>query len=270
MNGALTWYSLLPEHSIDSFEMLADSFIKDHAGARKVQARKTNIFRNAQGESELLREFIRKEMMLLTIVPDEWAAKAFTKGLNQRTFDASQKLKETLAKGWYQEKNKEKSKDDFDIDRRPSRVELVSAMRNIKERRFLKPMRSDPSQRDSNLWCEYHGTNGHRTRDCRHPREEVATLLKNDHLMEFLSDQAKNNYGCSSDNTKPSKARDDPSRLMINMIFGGNEINGVTLSAAKKIKVSVAHSKRLRRVLVDPESSRNIIQWSVLEKAKLT
>jgi len=52
--GALTWYSLLPEHSIDSFEMLADSFIKAHAGARKVQARKADIFRIAQGESELL------------------------------------------------------------------------------------------------------------------------------------------------------------------------------------------------------------------------
>ncbi|XP_070057151.1 uncharacterized protein [Nicotiana tomentosiformis] len=66
--GALTWYSLLPEHSIDSFEMLADSFIKAHVGARKVQARKADIFRISQGESELLREFVirfQKERMLL-------------------------------------------------------------------------------------------------------------------------------------------------------------------------------------------------------------
>ncbi|XP_070050529.1 uncharacterized protein [Nicotiana tomentosiformis] len=56
--GALTWYSMLPEHSIDSFEMLADSFIKAHIGARKVQARKADIFRIAQGESELLLEFV--------------------------------------------------------------------------------------------------------------------------------------------------------------------------------------------------------------------
>ncbi|XP_019241008.1 PREDICTED: uncharacterized protein LOC109220996 [Nicotiana attenuata] len=140
-------------------------------------------------------------------------------------------------------------------------VELVSAMRNIKEARFPKPMRSDPIQRDPNLWCEYHGTNSHRTGDCRHLREEV----------------------------------------------GGNEINGVTFSATKKTKVSMTHSKRLRevaedditfteedtdgllqphndalvislnvldfkikRVLVDPGSSANIIQWRVLEQAKLT
>ncbi|XP_009772653.1 uncharacterized protein [Nicotiana sylvestris] len=91
------------------------------------------------------------------------------------------------------------------------------------------------------------------------------------------------------------------------MIFGGNKINGVTFSAVKKTKVSIIHSKRLRevaedditftekdvyglllsyndalvislnvldfkikRVIVDPESFANIIQWRVLEKAKLT
>ncbi|XP_070054258.1 uncharacterized protein [Nicotiana tomentosiformis] len=165
-------------------------------------------------------------------------------------------------------------------------------------------MRSDSNQRDPNLWCEYHGTNGHRTRDCRYLREEVATLLKNCHLREFLSDRAKNNNSRNRDNTESSKAGEETPCQMINMIFVGNEINGVTFSAEKKTKVSITHSKRLRedditfteedadglllpyndalvislnvldfkikRVLVDPGSSANIIQWRVLEQAKLT
>ncbi|XP_070039470.1 uncharacterized protein [Nicotiana tomentosiformis] len=147
----------------------------------------------------------------------------------------------------------------------------------------------------------------HRTRDCRHLHEEVKTLLKNSRLKEFLSDRAKNNSGHNWDNAKSSKAGEDPPRLKINMIFGGNEINDVTFSAAKKTKVSVTHSKRLRevtedditfteedadglllpyndalvislnvldfkikRVLVDLGSSANIIQWRVLEQDKLT
>nr|XP_018628223.1 uncharacterized protein LOC108946138 [Nicotiana tomentosiformis] len=79
----------------------------------------------------------------------------------------------------------------FDI----SIVELVSTMRNIKGAQFPRPMRYDTGQRNPNLWCEYHGMNGHWTRDCRHLQEEVSTLLKNGHLREFLSDRAKNNYG---------------------------------------------------------------------------
>ncbi|XP_070039241.1 uncharacterized protein [Nicotiana tomentosiformis] len=112
-------------------------------------------------------------------------------------------------------------------------------------------MRSNPIQRDPKLWCEYHGTNGYRTGDCRHMREEVATLLKNGHLREFLSDWAKNNYGHNRDNTEPSKAGEDPPCLTINMIFGGNEINDVTFLAAKKTKVSVTHNNRFREVAED-------------------
>nr|XP_016451225.1 PREDICTED: uncharacterized protein LOC107775929 [Nicotiana tabacum] len=119
-------------------------------------------------------------------------------------------------------------------------------MRDIKEAWFPRPMRSDPGQRHPNLWCEYHDTNGHRTGDCRHLREEVATLLKNGHLREFLSDRAKNNYGRDRDDTQTPRAREEPPHQTINMIFGGNEINGITFSAAKKTRVSTIHSKRLR------------------------
>ncbi|XP_019227932.1 PREDICTED: uncharacterized protein LOC109209178 [Nicotiana attenuata] len=135
----------------------------------------------------------------------------------------------------------------------------------------------------------------------------VATLLKNGQLREFLSNRAKNSYGRSRNNTEPSKIGEDPPRLTINMIFGGNEIYGVTFSAPKMTKVSVTHSKRLREdaedditfieedadglllpcndalvislnvldfnikcVLVDSGSLVNVIQWRVLEQAKLT
>ncbi|XP_009759722.1 uncharacterized protein [Nicotiana sylvestris] len=153
MRGALMWYSLLPEHSIDSFEILADSFIKAYAEAEKVQARKADIFRIALGESELLREFVTRfqnKRMLLPAVLDEWAAETFTKGLNSRSSNASRNLNESLfefqAMTWVDvynrykstiriedgqvgfpssakggENNKEKSKDDYDEDRWTSR-----------------------------------------------------------------------------------------------------------------------------------------------------
>ncbi|XP_070019738.1 uncharacterized protein [Nicotiana sylvestris] len=106
---------------------------------------------------------------------------------------------------------------------------------------------------------EFHGTHGHSTGDCRHLHEEVATLLKNGHFREFMSDSAKNNYGRNQDVAEPSKPVAGSPRMTINMIFDGDEVNGVTFSAAKKTKISVTHG-----------SSANIIQWRVFEKAKRT
>nr|XP_016515407.1 PREDICTED: uncharacterized protein LOC107832109 [Nicotiana tabacum] len=144
-----------------------------------------------------------------------------------------------------------------------------------------------------------HGTAGICTRD--------GDITENGHLREFLSEQAKNSYSHNRDNVEPSKVEEDPPRLTINMIFGGNEINGVTFSAVKKMKVSATHCKRLgevtedditfmnedadglllphndalvislnvldfktKGVLVDPRSSTNIFQWRVMEQDKLT
>nr|XP_016488828.1 PREDICTED: uncharacterized protein LOC107808773 [Nicotiana tabacum] len=143
--------------------------------------------------------------------------------------------------------------------------------------------------------------------ECQHLREEVATLLNNGYLREFLSDRAKKNYGRNQDIAEPSKPAAWSPRMMINMIFGGDEVNRVRFSAAKKTNISVNHGKRIRkisedditfteedddglllphndalvisfnvldfkikRMLVDTGSSANIIQWRVLEQAKLT
>ncbi|XP_070050933.1 uncharacterized protein [Nicotiana tomentosiformis] len=89
------------------------------------------------------------------------------------------------------------------------------------------------------------------TGDCRYLREEVATLLKNGHLREFLSKRAKNNYGKNRDVTEPSELAIGAPRMTINIIFGGDEVNGVTFSAAKKTKIPVTHGKRIREVSKD-------------------
>ncbi|XP_059315834.1 uncharacterized protein LOC132066555 [Lycium ferocissimum] len=318
--GAMQWYCTLPQHSIPSFELLADAFVKAHAGARKVQARKADIFKIFQKDDERLREFVtrfQKERMLLPPIPDEWAAQAFTKGLNPRSSNASLKLKENLlefgAITWADVHNRYESKIRVEDDQlglppgpinriknsdRPKRMAemkfqpprdryhpypqperstfrsdkgrsgpgfntarsdrrsdrgsgsrglqfrnssvggsdtgesprlseynfnvdsaaIVAAIGRIEGVRWPRPLRTDPSQRDPNLICEYHGTHGHRTDDCKGLRDEVARLLKNGHLREFLSERAKNHFK----NREPSKKNEpEQPQHVINMIIGG-------------------------------------------------
>ncbi|XP_070006890.1 uncharacterized protein [Nicotiana sylvestris] len=97
--GALTWYSLLPENSIDSFVELVDSFIKAHSGAQKVEKRMEDIFKIKQGDTKLLREFVnrfQRERMTLPRVLDNCAAIAFASNQNEKSSEATRSLKESL------------------------------------------------------------------------------------------------------------------------------------------------------------------------------
>jgi len=81
----MIWYHNRSPNSIDSFAMLADSFIKAHAGAIKVATRKSNVFKIKQRENEMLREFVSRfqmERMELPPISDDWAVQAFTQRLN--------------------------------------------------------------------------------------------------------------------------------------------------------------------------------------------
>ncbi|XP_070054304.1 uncharacterized protein [Nicotiana tomentosiformis] len=58
--GAMIWYHNLPPISIDSFGMPADSFIKAHAGAIKVETRKSDLSKVKRMDNEMLKEFVSR------------------------------------------------------------------------------------------------------------------------------------------------------------------------------------------------------------------
>ncbi|XP_070045840.1 uncharacterized protein [Nicotiana tomentosiformis] len=98
---AMIWYHNLPPNSIDSFAMLADSFVKTHAGAIKVETRKSNLFKVREKDNKMLGEFVSRfqmERMELPPVADDWTVQAFTQGLNVRSSVDSQQLKQNLIK----------------------------------------------------------------------------------------------------------------------------------------------------------------------------
>ncbi|XP_070057892.1 uncharacterized protein [Nicotiana tomentosiformis] len=107
-------------------------------------------------------------------------------------------------------------------------------------------MRSNPSKRNPDFWCEFHNDHGYKTTDCRLLQGEVEHFLKQGYLTDLFSEKGRQSY--MKNRQEPPKPP-SPKRT-INVINGGDEVNGVTYTAAKKTsKVTVTHRKLVRHVL---------------------
>ncbi|XP_009789531.2 uncharacterized protein [Nicotiana sylvestris] len=107
-------------------------------------------------------------------------------------------------------------------------------------------MRSNPNRRNPDFLCEFHNDHGHKTTDWRLLQGEVEHLLKQGYLTEFFNEKGKQAY--MKNRQEPLK----PASLKrtVNVISGGEKINGVTCTVAKKVsKITVTHGKRVHQVL---------------------
>ncbi|XP_070003026.1 uncharacterized protein [Nicotiana sylvestris] len=140
---------------------------------------------------------------------------AFSSNLNEKSSEATRRLKESLREfpvtTWNDVYNRYKTK---------LRIEEDTISRSQKKEK-----------------CH-----GHKKTDCRLLQGEVDHLLKQGNLTELFSEKGKQAY------MKPPKPP-SPKRT-VNVISGGEEINGVTYTVANKVsKVTITHGKRVRHVL---------------------
>ncbi|XP_070014381.1 uncharacterized protein [Nicotiana sylvestris] len=149
--------------------------------------------------------------------------------------------------------------------------------------------------------CKYHGTHSHRIEDYIQLREEVARFLNEGHLREFLSDRARNHF---KDRDANRKNEQEELQHMIHMIVGEVDISqgpifkrtkvtitrestrdylledtlsfnsedaeGIEQPHNDALVISILMNKiQVKRVLVDPGSSANIIRSRVVEQLGL-
>ncbi|XP_019260441.1 PREDICTED: uncharacterized protein LOC109238432 [Nicotiana attenuata] len=128
-----------------------------------------------------------------------------------------------------------------------STSELVAVLKGMGDKvRWPKEMRSDPSKRNLDFWCEFHNDHGHRITDCRLLQEEVEHLLKQGYLTDLFSE--KGTQSCMKNRQEPPKPLS--LKRTFNVITGGDEVNSLTYTAAKKTsKVTITHGKRVRQIL---------------------
>ncbi|XP_070008218.1 uncharacterized protein [Nicotiana sylvestris] len=120
--------------------------------------------------------------------------------------------------------------------------------------RWPKEMRSNPNRHNPDHWCEFHNDHGHKIADCRFLQSEVDHLLKQGYLTELFSEKGKQAY--MKNRQEPQKPP-SPKRT-INVISGGEGINGVSYTAANKVsKVTITQGKRVRQVLEEDNITFN-------------
>ncbi|XP_070003707.1 uncharacterized protein [Nicotiana sylvestris] len=128
-----------------------------------------------------------------------------------------------------------------------STSELVAVLRSMGDKvGWPNKIRSNPNRRNPDFWCEFHNDHGHKMTDCRLLQGEVDHILKQGYLTKLFSEKYKQAY---MKNMQEPPKTPSPKRT-VNVISGGEEINGVTYMSAKKVsKITVTHGKRVRHVL---------------------
>ncbi|XP_070003459.1 uncharacterized protein [Nicotiana sylvestris] len=125
--------------------------------------------------------------------------------------------------------------------------ELVPVLRSMEDKvRWPKEMRSNPNRRNPDHWCEFHNDHEHKTLEYRFLQSEVDHLLKQGYPTELFSEKGKQAY--MKNRQEPPKPP-SPKRT-VNVISGGEDIHGITYTASNKVsKVTITHGKRVRQVL---------------------
>nr|XP_009601803.1 uncharacterized protein LOC104097011 [Nicotiana tomentosiformis] len=230
-----------------------------------------DIFKVKQGSTKLLREFVdrfQRERMMLPRVPDNSAAMAFASNLNEKSLEATGRLKESLREfpetTWNDVYNRYSTKLRIEEDTvaQPRADEKPGSRRSESERRSGKNKYEPymgPAWRDSRSKQE----NALFDSRSRCLQGEVEHLLKQGYLTDLFSEKGRQSY--MKNRQEPPKP--PSTKRTVNIITGGDKVNDVTYTAVKKTsKVTATHGKRVHQVLDGDSSSVNIILLRVVNE----
>ncbi|XP_060190733.1 uncharacterized protein LOC132620011 [Lycium barbarum] len=245
--GALDWYASLPLNLLESFADLVDKFQKSHTEARKADKRMEDIFNIKQRRDETLQEFVhrfQRHRNTLPQIEDKWAGIAFRHALHpdgtlrRERYDpyySRGSCEGTRRNNQYRHRSPPAagtSRGNYNT-RAPkltnynfcvSTSEVVAVLDKLGNRvKWPGKIKSDPSKRNLEYFCEFHKGHGHKTEDCHALRLAVADLLEHGHLTELLSKKGKQAYYRNREQRAPPPF--PKPKQVVNFITSGADIN---------------------------------------------
>ncbi|WJZ84532.1 hypothetical protein VitviT2T_004132 [Vitis vinifera] len=153
---------------------------------------------------------------------------------------------------------------------------LLPMIQDMSDFRWPRPLGTDPSKRDHNKKCVFHKEHGHTTEACRCLHYLVEKLIKAGHLKQYLRSDARSGDTSRNHNSGTPRAPTAP-KAVINYINGGPSDEEYDSKRKRQRLLRVASPYRdalilsleigdfdVRRILVDPGSSADLVQASVI------
>ncbi|RVW98476.1 Transposon Ty3-I Gag-Pol polyprotein [Vitis vinifera] len=153
---------------------------------------------------------------------------------------------------------------------------LLHMIQDMSDFRWSGSLKTDPSKRDHSKKCVYHKEHGHTTEVCRCLHYLVERLIRAGHLKQYLCSDAKGRDTSRNHNSETLRAPTAP-KAIINHIDGGpfDEEYDSKRKRQRLLRAASPHRDTLilsleigdfdvRRILVDPGSSGNLVQASVI------
>nr|CAN76325.1 hypothetical protein VITISV_011886 [Vitis vinifera] len=161
---------------------------------------------------------------------------------------------------------------------------LLPMIQGLSDFRWPRPIGTDPSTRDRSKRCAFHKEHGHTTETCRSLQYLVERLIKAGHLKKYLRSDTGGRDASQHYHSGAPKAPTAP-KAVINYINGGpsdeeegpRPIDGtIIFPPVNPTRTLQPHRDALilsleigdfdvRRILVDPGSSADLVQASVVD-----
>ncbi|XP_034679903.1 uncharacterized protein LOC117909967 [Vitis riparia] len=152
-----------------------------------------------------------------------------------------------------------------------SHEKLLPMIQGMFDFRWPKPLGTDPSRRDHSKKCAFHKEHGHMTEACRCLQYLVEKLIKAGHLKQYLRSDAGGRDASRNHNSGAPTAPAAP-KAIINYINGDGTI---IFPPVDPTRILQPHRDALilslemgnfdvRRILVDPGSSADLVQASII------
>ncbi|XP_056697791.1 uncharacterized protein [Spinacia oleracea] len=124
------------------------------------------------------------------------------------------------------------------------------------------------SKKDPSKWCDFHAYIGHTTNDCVALRTEVAFLLKNGYLNDFMSDKVPKRHARENEVDRPARAV--AAKHLTPISFDESDAGDISDKHHDGLVISIPVGNcMVKRVLVDNGSSTNVMMLDAVKEMGL-